>query len=93
MPHTAKIADELCFIKSMNTDAINHDPAIKPSFRPASACQGFGRMSWPAVRTGLPAFVACRQGSAISRSRRGQRLPADAVPRRDSAPGRSVLYL
>ncbi len=28
MPHTAKIADELCFIKSMNTDAINHDPAI-----------------------------------------------------------------
>src|SRR5216684_2465629 len=28
MPHTAKIADDLCFIKSMNTDAINHDPAI-----------------------------------------------------------------
>ena len=28
MPHTAKIVDELCFIKSLNTDAINHDPAI-----------------------------------------------------------------
>lgn len=28
MPHTAKIADELCFIKSMHTEAINHDPAI-----------------------------------------------------------------
>ncbi len=28
MPHTAKIADDLCFIKSMNTDAINHDPAL-----------------------------------------------------------------
>jgi hypothetical protein len=28
MPHAAKIVDELCFIKSMNTDAINHDPAI-----------------------------------------------------------------
>ena len=28
MPHTAKIADQLCFIKSMNTDAINHDPAV-----------------------------------------------------------------
>ncbi len=28
MPHTAKIVDELCFIKSMHTDAINHDPAI-----------------------------------------------------------------
>ncbi|MBI3209591.1 MAG: DUF1501 domain-containing protein [Candidatus Solibacter usitatus] len=28
VPHTAKIADRLCFIKSMNTEAINHDPAV-----------------------------------------------------------------
>ncbi len=28
MPHVAKIADKLCFIKSMNTEAINHDPAV-----------------------------------------------------------------
>ena len=28
MPHTAKIADELCFIHSLHTEAINHDPAI-----------------------------------------------------------------
>jgi hypothetical protein len=28
MPHTARIVDELCFIKSMFTEAINHDPAI-----------------------------------------------------------------
>lgn len=28
MPHTASIVDELCFIKSMHTEAINHDPAI-----------------------------------------------------------------
>ena len=28
MPYTAKIVDELCFIKSMHTDAINHDPAM-----------------------------------------------------------------
>ena len=28
MPHTAKIVDDLCFIKSMHTEAINHDPAI-----------------------------------------------------------------
>jgi hypothetical protein len=28
MPYTAKIADELTFIKSMNTEAINHDPAV-----------------------------------------------------------------
>ena len=28
MPWTAKIADELCFVKSVQTEAINHDPAI-----------------------------------------------------------------
>src|ERR1051325_7475449 len=27
-PQTAKMADELCFIRSMHTEAINHDPAI-----------------------------------------------------------------
>jgi len=28
LPHTASVADDLCFIKSMVTQAINHDPAI-----------------------------------------------------------------
>ncbi len=28
MPWTAKIADKLAFIKSVNTEAINHDPAV-----------------------------------------------------------------
>src|SRR6266566_8387104 len=28
LPHTAKIVDELAIIKSMQTEAINHDPAI-----------------------------------------------------------------
>ena len=28
IPHTAKIADELTIVRSMKTDAINHDPAI-----------------------------------------------------------------
>ena len=28
LPHTAKVADDLCFIRSMKTEAINHDPAI-----------------------------------------------------------------
>ena len=27
-PHTAEIVDELCIIKSMKTDAINHEPAV-----------------------------------------------------------------
>ena len=37
-PHTAKIVDELCIIKSMHTDAINHDPAI--TFFQTGAQQG-----------------------------------------------------
>jgi uncharacterized protein DUF1501 len=28
LPHTAKIVDDLCIVRSMCTDAINHDPAI-----------------------------------------------------------------
>ncbi|GAA0881174.1 DUF1501 domain-containing protein [Algoriphagus jejuensis] len=28
MPYTAEVVDELCFIKSMHTSQINHDPAI-----------------------------------------------------------------
>jgi hypothetical protein len=28
MPYTAKMVDELCFIRSMHTEHINHDPAI-----------------------------------------------------------------
>ncbi len=28
LPHTARVVDDLCFIKSMHTEAINHDPGI-----------------------------------------------------------------
>ena len=28
LPHTSGIADDLCFVKSMHTDAINHGPAV-----------------------------------------------------------------
>jgi hypothetical protein len=62
MPHTAKIVDELCFIRSMHTEAINHDPAI--TFFQTGA-QIAGRPSigaWLAYGLGsenqdLPAFV------------------------------------
>jgi hypothetical protein len=62
MPHTAKIADELCFIRSMFTEAINHDPAV--TFFQTGA-QLAGRPSigaWLAYGLGsenrdLPAFV------------------------------------
>jgi hypothetical protein len=69
MPHTAKIVDELCFVKSMHTEAINHDPAI--TFFQTGA-QLAGRPSigaWLSYGLGsetqdLPAFVAMvSQGS------------------------------
>jgi len=28
VPHTARVADELCFVRSMHTDAINHGPGV-----------------------------------------------------------------
>jgi hypothetical protein len=28
VPHTAAIADQLCFVRSVHTEAINHDPAV-----------------------------------------------------------------
>ncbi len=37
-PHIASIADELCFVKSMHTEAINHDPAL--TFMQTGAQQG-----------------------------------------------------
>ena len=63
LPYTSKIVDDLCFIKSMHTDAINHAPAI--SFL-LSGAQIPGRPTLGAWLTyglgteteNLPAFVA-----------------------------------
>src|SRR5947207_3352947 len=62
LPHTARVADELCFVKSLHTEAINHDPAI--TFIQTGA-QLAGRPSmgaWVSYGLGsetreLPAFV------------------------------------
>ncbi len=69
MPHTAKIADDLCFIKSMNTEAINHDPAIT-FFQTGAQLAGRPSIgSWLSYGLGsenkdLPAFVVLiSQGS------------------------------
>ncbi|MDX2029631.1 MAG: DUF1501 domain-containing protein [Blastocatellia bacterium] len=62
LPHTAKVADELCVIKTVFTEAINHDPAItffqsgsqqpgRPSFG-AWASYGLG-----SENRNLPSFV------------------------------------
>ncbi len=69
LPHTARVVDRLCFIKSMHTEAINHDPAVT-FFQ--TGFQLAGRPSigaWLAYGLGsenrdLPAFVVMiSQGS------------------------------
>ena len=62
LPHTAKIVDDLCIIRSMQTEAINHDPAIT-FVQTGSQLAGRPSMgSWVAYGLGsmnqdLPAFV------------------------------------
>ena len=62
MPRTARLADDLCFIKSMHTEAINHDPAIT-FFQSGAQLAGRPSMgAWVAYGLGsenrdLPAFV------------------------------------
>ncbi len=53
LPYTAGVADDLCFIKSLKTDAINHDPAI-------TFCQTGFQL---AGRPSLGAWVAYGLGS------------------------------
>jgi hypothetical protein len=69
LPHTAKVVDDLCFVRSLFTEAINHDPAV--TFLQTGA-QLAGRPSmgaWLAYGLGsenrdLPAFVVMvSQGS------------------------------
>lgn len=62
LPHTATVADELCIVRSMFTEAINHDPAIT-FFQTGSQIAGrpsFG--SWVhyglgSMNQNLPAFI------------------------------------
>jgi hypothetical protein len=72
LPHTAKIVDELTIIKSMHTEAINHDPAITfiqtGSQQPGRPSMG----AWVSYGLGsenqnLPAFVVLlSQAQAIN---------------------------
>jgi hypothetical protein len=63
LPHTAEVADQLCFIKTMHTEAINHDPAIT-FFQTGAQLAGRPSIgSWLSYGLGsenhdLPAFVA-----------------------------------
>jgi hypothetical protein len=69
LPHTARIADRLCFVKSLHTEAINHDPAVT-FFQTGAQLAGRPSMgAWLSYGLGtenadLPAFVAMvSQGS------------------------------
>jgi uncharacterized protein (DUF1501 family) len=72
LPHTAKIVDDLCFVRGVHTEAINHDPAI--TFLQTGHQQpgrpSFG--SWVSYGLGtenrdLPGFVVLiSRGSAVS---------------------------
>ncbi len=76
MPHTAKVVDDLCFIKSMHTDAINHDPAIT-FFQTGSQQPGRPSIgSWLSYGLGsdnenLPSFIVL-----VSKNAGGQPLYA-----------------
>src|SRR5262245_30940348 len=76
LPNTAKMADELCFVKSCHTEAINHDPAIT-FFQTGHQLAGRPSMgAWLSYGLGslnenLPAFVVL-----ISRDRTEQGLYA-----------------
>ncbi len=70
LPHTAGVVDDLCLIRSVTTEAINHDPAVtylqtghqqpgRPSFG-AWVSHGLGR-----ANDNLPAFIVLlSRGSA-----------------------------
>ncbi len=67
LPYTGEIADELCVIRSLATDAINHDPAITflQTGSPLPGRPGFG--AWVSYALGsdnenLPAFTVSISG-------------------------------
>jgi uncharacterized protein (DUF1501 family) len=69
LPHLQKKADDLCVVKTVNTEAINHDPAItymntghqQPGYASVGAWVSYGLGS---ENENLPAFIAMvSQGS------------------------------
>ena len=62
IPHTARVADDLCIIKTLHTEAINHDPAVT-FFQTGFQLAGRPSMgAWASYGLGsenqdLPAFV------------------------------------
>jgi hypothetical protein len=69
LPRTSAVVDELCFIKSLHTEAINHDPAITFAMTGAQLAGRPSMGAWLSYGLGrdcedLPAFVVLvSQGS------------------------------
>lgn len=71
LPHTAKVADEICLIRSMQTDAVNHAPA---QMMMNTGSEQFGRPSlgsWTLYGLGseaadLPGFVVLTSAKGTS---------------------------
>ena len=95
LPHTAKVADDLCFIKSMHTEAINHDPGIT-FFQTGAQLAGRPSIgSWISYGLGKReqrSSGLCGDGVAGHRTVRrsaalrplvGQRISAQQVPGRE----------
>ncbi|MCB0689187.1 MAG: DUF1501 domain-containing protein, partial [Saprospiraceae bacterium] len=76
MPYTAEVVDDLCFISSMHTEAINHDPAIT-FFQTGSMLPGRPSIgAWVSYGLGtdnenLPSFIVL-----VSKNGAGQPLYA-----------------
>lgn len=76
LPHTAKVADELCVVKSMYTEAINHGPGVT-FIQSGSQLPGRPSMgAWLSYGLGaenhnLPAFVVL-----VTKNKGGQPLAA-----------------
>ncbi len=104
LPHTGKIADDLCLIRTMHTEAINHDPAItffcsgnqvpgRPSMG-AWASYGLGSLN-----DNLPAFIvlvsknASRDQPLYSRLWGAGFLPSEHQGVQFRAGKEPVLYL
>ncbi len=69
LPHIQTIADDICIVKSLHTEAINHDPAItfmntgnqQPGYASMGAWASYGLGS---INANLPAFIVMvSQGS------------------------------
>ena len=103
LPHTARIVDQLCIIRSMFTEPINHDPAVTfiqtGAQQPGNPCMG----SWLSYGLGtenddLPAFVVLVSGKThgqpvLSRYWHSGFLPGEHQGVQFRSHGDAVLYL